>query len=124
MKRLFSLMLVGLMVVSASAQSEHVTFKGKPLCGKLNDFVTFLVAEGYKKGETTPTAAYLEGSFAGYDDCTILVCATAKTKEVWKVAVYLPLQSSWYTLENRYKDIKARYTEKYGRPSDDYEFKA
>lgn len=64
----------------------------------------------------------MTGPFAGFSDCQILIVCSPKTQTVWKVTAYLPDQTSWSSVESRYKDFKKRYTDKYGTPDDSYEF--
>ena len=121
MKQLLATFLIFLSSMMAMAQSEHMTFKGVPIDGKLNVFVSALEKQGYTLEYQTDNGAILKGDFAGKSDCTILVIATKVSKTVWKVAVKFPEKVSWYSLKDEYKTFKESYTNKYGKP-DSYEF--
>ena len=120
MKRLFILTCAILFAVAVQAQ-EHMTFKGLPMNCDLASFVSQLEAKGYTKLSIDEDSAFLSGSFAGKDNCTIIVLCTTAAKLVWKVAVYFPEQTSWHSLKSEYNSFKQSYTEKYGTPRS-YEF--
>ena len=119
-------MLIGalLTVCAISFSQDHLTFKGIEINGTLTEFSKKLEASGFKKTYTNDAqdACVLEGSFAGFDECRIFVLSTAQEHIVWKVAVLLPEQSSWYSLKSRYNDFKSSLTEKYGAPDKKYEY--
>lgn len=92
--------------------------------GTINEFSNQLKSQGYKLVYTSDNgeAKIFSGSFAGLDDCEIFVIATPNSHIVWKVVVYLPKQTSWYSLKSRYGEYKNSLTNKYGTPSDDFHF--
>ncbi len=122
-KSIFTLMIL-LFIGSICNAQEHLTFKGIPIDGKLNEFVSKLQNEGYVLNFTNDegNACILEGAFAGFANCKIFVLSTPYSHIVWKVAVKLPEQNSWYSLKSRYNDFKNSLTQKYGDPENDYHF--
>ncbi len=114
----FLFSLVGLF---AMAQTEHMTFKGVPIDGKLEIFISKLVKQGFTVEYQTDNGAILEGEFAGKSNCSVIVVTTQISKIVWKVAVQFPKKSSWYSLKDEYQTFKTSYTNKYGKPKS-YEF--
>lgn len=122
MKKLITCTLLAVCTICFS--QNHLSFKGIEINGTLTDFSQKLEASGYKKIYTNDAqdACVLEGAFAGYDQCMIFVISTAQEHIVWKVAVQLPEQSSWYSLKSRYNEFRESLMEKYGAPSKKYEF--
>ena len=89
-----------------SAQ-EHLTFKNIPIEGSVSAYVAKLEAVGfYLLHENDGRSAILQGSFAGFDDCTVYVIGSKSSKTVWKVVVGLPHQLSWSSTRSRYEDLK------------------
>lgn len=121
MKRLLLTFLFSLASTIAIAQTEHMTFKGLPIDGKLDEFISALVNQGFTLVYEADNGAVLEGDFAGKSNCSILVLPTKISKTIWKVAVQFPKNTSWYSLKGEYKTFKASYSNKYGKPKS-YEF--
>lgn len=98
--------------------SEHLSFKGVPIDGTLNEYVSKMKQNGFTHIQTEDGTAILNGDFAGYKDCTVGV-ATLKQKDlVYKIAVIFPDKDTWSRLSTNYFDLKEMLTEKYGKPSD------
>lgn len=121
MKQLLITFLIFMYSITSMAQTEHMTFKGVPIDGQLNAFVSALEKQGYTKKLQNDDGAILKGDFAGKSDCTIFVVATKVSKTVWKVAIKFPEKASWYSLKDEYKTFRESYTNKYGKPVT-YEF--
>ena len=121
MKR-FLVLLFGLFLVFSLNAQDHLTFKGIPIEGKESDFVSKLEKQGFEIITSTNSGTALKGPFVGFDDCTILVISSKQTKTVWKVVAHLPEQASWSSTRSRYEDFIEKYTNKYGAPTDNYEF--
>ena len=68
MKRLiFSLLFVStIFISSAQDKSEHLSFKGVPIDGTLNEYVSKMKAAGFSYLGTQEGAASLLGDFAGF----------------------------------------------------------
>lgn len=123
MKKLFLIFSVLLTTVTCMADG-HLMFKGNEIDGNISSFCQKLINQGYRKVYTTDEgdACMLKGSFAGFDDCQIAVLSTQDNHIVWKVVVYLPEQTSWYSLKSRFNDFKTSLTDKYGTPRNDYHY--
>lgn len=121
MKRLFILVFLCCFGVVLHAQ-QHLTFKSIPIQGSLSEFVGKLKAQGFVVENKYDTGISMKGSFVGFKDCSIIIMATAQTQTVWKVAAFLPDQSSWSSTCSRYEEFKEKYTNKYGKPSEEFEF--
>lgn len=111
-----------LISIAISAQNQqHMEFKGIPIDGNINSFVSKLVQKGFVKEKSVDNAVILKGTFTG-KKATIYVLGTPTSKTVWKVAVYLDKSDSWYKLKSDYKEYVELFTQKYGQPSDNFEF--
>ncbi|SEJ56366.1 hypothetical protein SAMN05192553_105108 [Cyclobacterium xiamenense] len=99
-------------------KTEHMTFKGVPIDGTLNEYVSKMKQSGFILIETEDGVAILQGDFAAYKDCIIGV-ATLKGKDlVSKITVIFPEQETWSSLSSNYYNLKELLTEKYGEPSE------
>ncbi|MBS1641587.1 MAG: hypothetical protein JSR11_03830 [Bacteroidetes bacterium] len=123
MKKIFSSLLFAVMVMTGFAQvkqdtSQHLTFKGVPLDGTLNEYVSKMKKSGFIHLSTTDGTAILNGDFAGYKDCHVGVSTLKQKDLVYKIAVIFPNKDTWSTLSGNYFDLKNMLTEKYGKPSE------
>jgi hypothetical protein len=122
MKKIFSSMLLAVVVMTSFAQvkqdtSQHLTFKGVPIDGTLDDYVSKMKQGGFTLIQTEDGTAILNGDFAGYKDCNIGVSTLKQKDLVHKIAVIFPKKDTWSTLSGNYFDLKQLLTEKYGKPS-------
>lgn len=119
-KYLVMLYLAFTVFATASAQetTEHMTFKGIPIDGTLNSFVTKLKQKGFTHWGTSDGVAMFGGDFAAYKNCTVGAVSSKDKDLVVKVAVIFPFQETWSALENNYISLKQMLTTKYGEPSD------
>lgn len=123
MKTIFTSLLFTLITITALAQtksdsSDHLTFKGVPIDGTLNEFVLKMKKSGFTQIGTENGIAMLKGDFAAYKGCIVGV-ATLKQKDlVSKITVIFPESDTWSSLSSNYYNLKELLTEKYGEPSD------
>ena len=102
-------------------KSNHLTFKGVPLDGTLNEYVLKMKKSGFIQRATKEGLVILEGDFASYKNCTVGV-STLKSKDlVNKIVVLFPEQDSWSALSSNYFNLKELLSQKYGQPSDSRE---
>lgn len=119
MKTFFLTLIFTLTTMLTFAQkSEHLTFKGVPIEGTLNEFVSKMKQNGFTHLGTEDGTAILNGDFAGYKDCYVGVSTLKQNDLVHKIAVIFPDNDTWSTLSGNYFDLKKMLTEKYGEPSD------
>lgn len=127
MKKIFLILIVTLLTFTSLAQTEspHLSFKGVPIDGTLNEYVQKMKQKGFDYLGTEDGIAILSGDFAAYKGCTVGV-ATLKQKDlVSKITVIFPNCETWAALSNNYYSLKEMLTEKYGDPADVIEgFKA
>ena len=122
MKKLFSSLLLAVVVMTGFAQvkqdtSQHLTFKGVPIDGTLDDYVSKMKQSGFTIIQTKDGTAILNGDFAGYKDCNIGVSTLKQKDLVHKISVIFSKKDTWSTLSGDYFDLKQMLTEKYGKPS-------
>lgn len=122
MKAVLTLLFCFVLTMTSFAQNntdttEHMTFKGVPIDGTLNEYVSKMKQSGFTLIGTEDGVAMLKGDFAAYKDCIIGV-ATLKGKDlVSKITVIFPNHETWATLASNYFNLKELLTEKYGEPS-------
>ena len=103
-KVFFSLLLAFTIVATAFAQeeSEHLTFKGVPIDGTLNEYVAKMKQAGFTHISTQDGTAVLQGDFAGLKDCTVLIYTLDAINVVSKICVLFPECNVWSSLEQNY----------------------
>ena len=105
-------------MLTYAQSSEHLTFKGIPVDGTLNEFVLKMKKSGFTLVNSKDGVAMLEGDFAAYKGC-IIVVSTLKQKDlVSKIVVVFPECDTWSSLSSNYYIIKELLTEKYGEPTE------
>jgi hypothetical protein len=92
---------------------EHLTFKNVPLNGNINNFAKELVKQGFTVKETKGNVITMSGSYINRQ-CEVLIFASKKANIVWKVAIYLPEETNWYSIKNDYLKLKEQFITKYG----------
>ena len=120
-KKILTLFFTLTTALTFAQTSEHLSFKGVPIDGTLNEYVMKMKQNGFTMYGTENGMAMLKGDFASYKDCMIGV-ATLKGKDlVSKINVVFPEQKSWALLSSNYFNLKEMLTEKYGQPSESVE---
>lgn len=117
-KILLSLFLALTTLISFAQNTDHLTFKGVPIDGTLDEYVSKMKKSGFSHLGTEDGTAILNGDFAGYKNCHIGVSTLKQKDLVHKIAVIFPDKETWSTLSGNYFDLKKMLTEKYGKPSD------
>ena len=105
----------------AQDATTHLEFKGVPLNGKIDDFVKKLQSQGFSIVKKEDLGVIMSGQFTG-KEAEVMILNTRTTKTVWKVVVYLPKQTSWYSIKSEYEYYTEIFTKKYGKPSDSFSF--
>ena len=122
MRTLFLSFLAVIMAMSTFAQtSEHMSFKGVPIDGTLNEYVAKMKQSGFQYLGAEDGTALLNGDFAGYKNCHVAVTTLNKIDLVHKIGVIFPNQETWSRLYSNYSDLKQMLTEKYGNPNEEVE---
>ena len=126
MKKTLIALFLSLTVYVAFAQTKtdssvHLTFKGVPLDGTLDQYIVKMKQNGFNHISTKDGIAMLQGDFAGYKDCYVGVSTLKQKDLVHKIGVLFPKKDTWSTLSGNYFDLKQMLTEKYGKPSNEVE---
>ena len=103
--------------LARSAPREHLSFKGIPLNGNINNFCQKLKEKGFTQCGSEGNIRIFKGTFTGRA-ATIGVASTENGKDVFSIIVLFPETGNWIDLTNTYEHYKDLYTEKYGDPSE------
>jgi hypothetical protein len=119
MKTFFLTITFALTTIFSIAQtSEHLSFKGVQIDGKLDEYVSKMKQNGFTHLGTEKGIAILNGDFAGYKNCNVGVSTLSSNDLVYKISVLLPEQDKWSGLSSNYFELKKMLIEKYGNPKD------
>ena len=120
MKKIILSLMVSLLTLSSYSQMEspHLSFKGVPIDGTLNEYVQKMKQKGFDYLGTEDGIAILTGDFAAYKGCTVGVSTLKQKDLVSKITVIFPNCETWAGLANNYYSLKDMLTEKYGMPAD------
>lgn len=118
-KFVFSLLLAVATLNSFSQTiSEHLTFKGVPIDGTLNEYVSKMKFAGFSYLRTEDGIALLSGDFATYKNCIVSIATLKQNDLVSNITVKFPARDTWAGLADNYFSLKEMLTEKYGEPSE------
>jgi len=101
-----------------SDTSKHLVFKGVPLDGTLDQYVSKIKQNGFIHVSSNNGTAILQGDFAGYKDCYVGVSTLKQKDLVHKIVVNFSECETWSTLSGNYFNLKSMLTEKYGKPAE------
>jgi hypothetical protein len=100
-----------------SKSTSHLSFKGVPIDGKLNDFIGKMKEKGLIHLKTDDGVGIMKGEFAGYKDCMIGAFTLCGKNLLYKVDVILSEKYMCSHLSANYDDLKKIFTGNYGGPS-------
>ena len=95
-------------------------FMGIPIEGDAVIFINKLKVKGFKVLNYDANVTTMSGVFLGTLTNSIMIVHTPKTKQVWKVGVYMPEQYTWSSLKFEYQTLLSKLNNKYGEPSSSY----
>lgn len=102
----------------AMEQSTHLKFKGVPIDGSLEQFVTRMGRRGFEAvSDRSAEEQHLVGDFAGFKECDVYVSTLDNNDLVAQITVRFPSREQWKYLYGDYKNLKDMLVEKYGRPA-------
>ena len=111
------LVLSTMRLVAQTTDNQHLMFKGVPIDGTMSEYVAKMKLNGFVVVATESGLTELEGDFASYKKCRIIV-ATVKGKDlVSKIHVSFPTKQEWSDLEFQFNNLKEMLMSKYGSPS-------
>lgn len=100
---------------------EIPEFMGIEVDGTMYDIKSQFEAKGFKVKESTKTTLYMTGTLIG-DNLEIVASFTPTTKKCYQIAVFMPKENNWYDIKAEYKKYVKLLTDKYGTPTDKFEF--
>lgn len=121
MKKHLTLLIACLVFAGNLFAQQHLSFKGVPINGTLQEYTNAMVKAGFHYERTQNGLSILTGDFAGYKGCTIVVSTLKNLDVVSRIAVLFPDRDTWTSVLNDYQSLKSMLTEKYGYPSDSKE---
>ena len=121
MKKHLALFIACLVFAGNLFAQQHLSFKGVPINGTLQEYTNAMVKAGFHYERTQNGLSILTGDFAGYKGCTIVVSTLKNLDVVSRIAVLFPDRDTWTSVLNDYQSLKSMLTEKYGYPSDSKE---
>ena len=98
----------------AMHKSTHIKFEGVPIDGTLKQFVTRMHRAGFRVESFDNATAVLVGTFFGHNNCRIYVNSLSRKNLVSKIAVVLPTDNDWNSLEYDYNELKRYMTAGFG----------
>jgi len=115
-----TIILLALVITSISLYSQE--FMGIKIDGNKDVLVAKYKAKGFKISvPPSENAVTMEGIVDG-NKVEILIVSTPITHKVWQMQVYLEKDYTWSNIEKRYEKYLAILTEKYGNPTDSFNF--
>ena len=117
MKKITTLFACLLIAGTLFAQ-QHLSFKGVPINGTLQEYTNAMVKAGFHYEGTQDGLSLLTGDFAGYKNCIVGVSTLKNLDVVSYIAVLFPDKDTWTSVLSDYESLKSMLTEKYGTPSD------
>ena len=108
-------------IIAPLVTGNHLTFKGIEINGSLDDIRMQLENKGFSFISNIENGIVLEGDFAGFSNCEIIVSYSPYINLVWRIIVLLPQKSQWYDLKEEYFRCKDLFLKKYGKPQS-YEY--
>ena len=121
MKRLiFLLLFVNTILISlAQDKSEHLSFKGVPIDGTLNEYVAKMKAAGFSLPWDAGRYSYSARRFRRLSKVVQVGVSTLKAVNVVStIGVIFPSHDDWSSLERDYDHLKSMLTQKYGEPTE------
>lgn len=108
-------LLLAMLMLTATLTAQSQVFNGVKVSGSLSSMVEKYKEKGWKFQKYLDGTAVLKGSVGGYYNCEMFIYPTG-TKQVAKVVVYLPEQSTWSSIKSTYDAIVHAYYVKYDQP--------
>jgi hypothetical protein len=119
MKFKFLLLLTVLLTVTASGFSQE--FDGVKIDGSKISFIKAMLAKGYTVKSDKGVWVKLKGN-SSHPALELFAFFSPVTKQIWKLVVNLPEQTSWDDLKSQYNQYLDLLIAKYGEPANNYGF--
>ena len=107
--------MIAILFVAFSYAQEHLTFKGVPIDGTLDEYVANMKKAGFTYVGEDDGIAVLQGDFAGFRNCMIGVVTLKSVDIVNRISVLFDADSDWAPIYGNYSTLKEMLTQKYGK---------
>ena len=95
-------------------------FLGVKVGGGRQETVNKFISKGFKVSITPSKTVTSMKGMVGNTEFEVLIVCTPTTKKVWKYIIYLPKETTWYSLKASYNTYLSVLTDKYGEPNTVY----
>jgi hypothetical protein len=95
---------------------EAQSFDGVPISGDLPTAVSRFKSKGYKVKNYMEHGVIMTGRVSLWE-VELFIFTTPRSKKVFKMTVYFPEETSWYSLKKTYNQMLNIMKDKYGEPS-------
>lgn len=96
-------------------------FDGVYIGGDISSCVAAFKAKGYRLVQTYESGVEMQTTKKG-ENWEVHISKTPKTNKVWKVTIYLPKRTSWYSLLSDYEEYVEIMNKIYGKPYSQHSF--
>lgn len=114
-----SILVLALTIISFLSFSQ--SFNGVAISGSMQTAVNGFKAKGFTLVDNGTNMTVMKGTIQG-QTVELFIKVTPKTKQVYAFSLYFPKQISWTSITSEYNRYKSILTEKYGQPTNEYEF--
>ena len=108
-----------LLLIATTAFSQE--FDGIKIEGSKSTFIKAMSDKGYSVKEDKGNIVTFNGN-STHKSLEILAVMTPTSQLVWKLDIFLPKETSWYSIKAQYNNYLSTLTEKYGSPDKTYGF--
>lgn len=117
MKTIIVLIVTTVLSLCVNAQE----FMGIKVDGSRQEILSKFKAKGFTYSTEKKNVIVLSGDVGGRE-AQVFCSFTPKSGKCWKITVFMPEQTSWYSLKSEYEKYVGIMTEKYGKADKSYEF--
>lgn len=110
---------IALVIAMQVAYSQ--SFNGVPISGDLPTAISRFKAKGFIVKKLYDNSVIMQGTLSN-NQVDLFIFTTPKSKQIFKIALYFPKKISWLSLKEEYDKYKDILTQKYGEPSNEYDF--
>lgn len=105
------LILLSFILISYTSKSQQ--FNGVPIKGSITSVIEQFKSKGYKLRKYTEIGAIMDGTILS-QPIELFIVYTPKSKQVFKLTIYLKEHNTWNELYNQYSNTVKTLTDKYG----------
>lgn len=120
MKKVFISLVCIMVCMAGFAQNKakHLQFLSEPIDGTVSSFVEKMEKKGFEFNANIDKNAVMMGEYDGYKNVTLFIQSCTKKDLVFGVGLTFEHHEKWDSLLCDYNALKAKLTEKYGKPAE------